>query len=120
MLKGLFIILLFQLIGDIIQKVFLLYFPGPVIGMILLLFFLLLSRNNNLFKNKVKPSLMVVSETLTHYLPLLFVPVGVGVVMHLSYLKNNHFIILIIIFLSTLLTIGITALLMSKLSKKND
>ena len=59
-------------------------------------------------------------ETLTYYLPLLFVPVGVGVVMHLSYLKNNHFIILIIIFLSTLLTIGITALLMSKLSKKND
>jgi len=118
MLKGLFIILLFQLIGDIIQKVFLLYFPGPVIGMILLLVFLLLSRNNNLFKNKIKPSLIVVSETLTYYLPLLFVPVGVGVVMHLSYLKNNHFIILIIIFLSTLLTIGITALLMNKLSKK--
>ena len=92
--------------------------PGPVIGMILLLASMLLLKRNEIFKNKIETPLVQVSEVLTSYLPLLFVPVGVGVVMHLSYLKNSYLEILLIILVSTLLTIGFTAFVMNKLSKK--
>jgi holin-like protein len=46
------------------------------------------------------------------------VPVGVGVVMHLSYLENNLFKVLVIVFISTILTIGLTAFLMEKINKR--
>ena len=118
MLKSIFIIFFFQLIGEFLQKLFTLTLPGPVIGMILLLASMLLLKRNEIFKNKIETPLVQLSEVLTSYLPLLFVPVGVGVVMHLSYLKNNYLEILFIILVSTLLTIGFTAFVMNKLSKK--
>tara|TARA_Y100000389_G_C17389834_1_gene479217 strand:- start:905 stop:1279 length:375 start_codon:yes stop_codon:yes gene_type:complete len=118
MLKSIFIIFFFQLIGEFLQKLFTLTLPGPVIGMILLLSSMLLLKRNEIFKNKIETPLVQLSEVLTSYLPLLFVPVGVGVVMHLSYLKNSYLEILLIILVSTLLTIGFTAFVMNKLSKK--
>ena len=118
MLKSIFIIFSFQLIGEFLQKLFTLTLPGPVIGMILLLASMLLLKRNKVFKNKIETPLVQLSEVLTSYLPLLFVPVGVGVVMHLSYLKNSYLEILLIILVSTLLTIGFTAFVMNKLSKK--
>ena len=118
MLKSIFIIFFFQLIGEFLQKLFTLTLPGPVIGMILLLASMLLLKRNEIFKNKIETPLVQLSEVLTSYLPLLFVPVGVGVVMHLSYLKNSYLEILLIIFVSTLLTIVFTAFVMNKLSKK--
>tara|TARA_Y100000385_G_C12946287_1_gene573440 strand:+ start:60 stop:434 length:375 start_codon:yes stop_codon:yes gene_type:complete len=118
MLKSIFIIFFFQLIGEFLQKLFTLTLPGPVIGMILLLASMLLLKRNEIFKNKIETPLVQLSEVLTSYLPLLFVPVGVGVVMHLSYLKNSYLEILLIILVSTLLTIGFTAFIMNKLSKK--
>ena len=118
MLKCIFIIFFFQLIGEFLQKLFTLTLPGPVIGMILLLASMLLLKRNEIFKNKIETPLVQLSEVLTSYLPLLFVPVGVGVVMHLSYLQNSYLEILLIIFVSTLLTIGFTAFVMNKFSKK--
>ena len=118
MLKSIFILLSFQLLGEVLQKIFTLTLPGPVIGMVLLLIFLLIIKKQEIFKNKIEKALLLTSEGLNLYLPLLFVPVGVGVVMHLSYLKSNQLIVLLIIFVSTLLTIGFTSYIMSKLSKK--
>ena len=52
MLKSVFIIFLFQLIGETIQKYFELTIPGPVIGLILLLIsFILLKNSKNIFVN---------------------------------------------------------------------
>ena len=118
MLKSIFIIFFFQLIGEFLQKLLTLTLPGPVIGMILLLASMLLLKRKEIFKDKIATPLVQLSEVLTSYLPLLFVPVGVGVVMHLSYLKNSYLEILLIILVSTLLTIGFTAFVMNKLSKK--
>ena len=70
------------------------------------------------YEHHIETPLVQLSEVLTSYLPLLFVPVGVGVVMHLSYLKNSYLEILLIILVSTLLTIVFTAFIMNKLSKK--
>jgi putative effector of murein hydrolase LrgA (UPF0299 family) len=38
--------------------------------------------------------------------------------MHLSYLENNLFKVLIIVFISTVLTIGLAAFLMEKINKR--
>lgn len=119
MIKSIFIIFIFQLIGEVIQKYFELTIPGPVIGLLLLLTSLLLFNffEINFFKTKIEPELTDTSESLLDYLPLLFVPIGVGVVMHISFLENSLLRVLAVIFFGTLLTIGFTAFLMDKISK---
>ena len=51
MLRGFFVILLFQLIGEVIQKFFALVIPGPVIGLIFLLFTLIYLRRVKMKKS---------------------------------------------------------------------
>ena len=124
MLKSIFIIFLFQLIGESVQKYLELTIPVPVIGLILLLiFFALLKNSKNIFVNKTKNEIISTAIHISNYLSLLFVPIGVGVVMHLSYLEKNYIEVLGVIFFSTILTIGFTALVMEAINnrfKKND
>jgi len=124
MLKGIFIIFLFQLIGESVQKYFELTVPGPVIGLILLLTsFILLKNSKNIFVNKAKNEIVSTATYISGYFSLLFVPIGVGVVMHLSYLEKNYIEVLGVVFFSTILTIGFTALVMEAINnrfKKND
>ena len=115
---------MFQLIGESVQKYFELTIPGPVIGLILLLIsFILLKNSKNIFVNKAKNEIVSTATHISNYLSLLFVPIGVGVVMHLSYLEKNYIEVLGVIFFSTILTIGFTALVMEAINnrfKKND
>ena len=121
MLNSVFLIFLFQLIGELVQKVLELNIPGPVIGLILLLTSLLLSKkyDHKLIKN-LKINLISSAENLVHYIPLFFLPVGVGVVMHLSFLEGSLVKVLFIIVFGTLITLAITGLLMEKLLKNKD
>jgi len=121
MLNSVFLIFLFQLIGELVQKVLELNIPGPVIGLILLLTSLLLSKkyDHKLIKN-LKINLINSAENLVHYIPLFFLPVGVGVVMHLSFLEGTLVTVLFIIVFGTLITLAITGLLMEKLLKNKD
>jgi len=121
MLNSVFLIFLFQLIGELVQKVLELNIPGPVIGLILLLTSLLLSKkyDHKLIK-KLKINLINSAENLVHYIPLFFLPVGVGVVMHLSFLEGSLVKVLFIIVFGTLITLAITGLLMEKLLKNKD
>ena len=121
MLNSIFLIFLFQLIGELFQKVLELNIPGPVIGLILLLTSLLLSKkyDHKLIK-KLKINLINSAENLVHYIPLFFLPVGVGVVMHLSFLEGSLVKVLFIIVFGTLITLAITGLLMEKLLKNKD
>ena len=117
MLKGFFIILLFQLAGEVIQKFFSLVIPGPVIGLIFLLFTLIFLRRVKV-KNilNVKKDVMCTGTAITSYLSLLFVPIGVGVVMHISYLEKNLYQVLGVVVIGTMLTVGLTAKLMEYLN----
>jgi holin-like protein len=93
--------------------------PGPVLGLILLLITLIfLKRFKTTIVNKLRNDVLSTSNYILSYLSLLFVPIGVGVVMHLSYLENNLFKVLVIVFISTILTIGLTAFLMEKINKR--
>ena len=117
MLKGFFIILLFQLAGEVIQKFFSLVIPGPVIGLIFLLFTLIFLRRVKV-KNilHVKKDVMSTGTAITSYLSLLLVPIGVGVVMHISYLEKNLYQVLGVVVIGTMLTVGLTAKLMEYLN----
>jgi len=119
MLRAIFIIFFFQLIGEAIKKLFQLYIPGPVIGLVLLLLTLIfLKKTNNKNIISLKKDVIDTGNHMLTYLSLLFVPIGVGVVMHLTYLQNNFFRVLIIIFITTVSTIALTAFTMEKLKTK--
>lgn len=121
MLQSIFAIFLFQLVGEMVQKYFTLTVPGPVIGLLLLLLALLASdRFGNLAATKFKHSLAATAETLLSHLPLLFVPIGVGVVMHVAALEGQLFAVLGVIFIGTVLTVGFSALLMEKLQGRGS
>ncbi len=122
MLRSLFIIFFFQLLGEAIQKFFEINIPGPVIGLILLLLvFIFFIKNASPFR-KIKKEISETSHQIINYLSLLFVPIGVGVVMHINYLGDNLFKILAIIIIGTLSTLVFVAYVMEKiinLEKKN-
>ena len=123
MLNSIFIILFFQLIGEFFQKFLELSIPGPVVGLFLLLTILLVSKKSH-YKIPInfERNLLNSSENLLNYLPLLFIPVGVGVVMHVSLLEENLVPVMLVIIIGTLLTLALTAFVMDKLLKedKND
>jgi holin-like protein len=105
-------ILLFQGLGELGSHFLLPSLPGPVIGLLLLLGFLL-------FKGKVNPSLEFVSVGFSQNLGLLFVPAAVGVVLFLPQLKNHWLAITVALFLSVIAAIAVTALVLRVMSDKN-
>ena len=120
MLNSIFIILLFQLMGEFIQKFFEFSIPGPVIGLIFLLSVLLIIKKINKKHEAFDTNLVISAENLLSYLPLLFIPVGVGFVMHLSLLEENLVSVLLVIVFGTLLTLALTGYVMEKLLKDNN
>ena len=118
MLNSIFLILFFQLVGEFIQKFLEISIPGPVIGLLLLLTTLLLSKKSY-YKIPVNLQINLINsaESLLNYLPLLFIPVGVGVVMHLSLLEDNLVPVMLVIIIGTLLTLAVTAFVMDRLLK---
>ena len=120
MLNSIFIILLFQLMGEFFQKFFEFSIPGPVIGLIFLLSVLLIIKKINKKYEAFETNLVISAENLLSYLPLLFIPVGVGVVMHLSLLEENLVSVLLVIVFGTLLTLALTGYVMEKLLKDNN
>jgi len=118
LLSAIFTILIFQLAGEVIQKGFELPLPGPVLGLILLLFSLVFTKksiNPNLVELRAR--LMTTSEKLLSYLSLLFVPIGVGVIMHLQLLEGQLLKIVFVIGLGTIMTMVFTAFIFSVFSK---
>ena len=122
MLRSLFIIFFYQLLGEAIQKIFEINIPGPVIGLILLLLSFIIFSKKLIQSKKIIKEISVTSNQIINYLSLLFVPIGVGVVMHIDYLGDNLFKIFSIIIIGTLATLIFTAFVMEKiinLEKKN-
>ena len=117
MLIAIFTILVLQLIGEALQKYFNLSIPGPVIGLILMLLTLMMTNSKKLnVLALLRTNIINTSETLLSYLSLLFVPIGVGVVMHLQLLEMQLLRILVVILIGTMSTMIFTSLVFSKIS----
>ena len=101
-LAGLAILLVLQTCGELLARALALPFPGPVIGLMLLLVALRASA--------VQTRVAAVAEFLLAHLSLLFVPVGVGVMTHLGVLGQYGWRLAVVIVLSTWIGLAVTAL----------
>ncbi len=110
MLNSITLILCCQLAGELVSKFLNLPAPGPVIGMVLL-FILLLA------KGGISKPLAACADGLLNHLSLLFVPAGVGVMLHFRLLGQDWLAVSAALVVSTLLTIAITALMMNWLGR---
>lgn len=110
MLGYLTVLLVCQLIGEIIVTGFSMPIPGPVLGMALLFLGLVIRRGS-------PPGLDDFSRGLLQHLGLLFVPAGVGVVLHLQLLADAWLPIAGALLFGTGLTIVVTGWLMQRLAR---
>jgi holin-like protein len=106
MLGSLALLLIFQLIGEVLAKALSLPIPGPVLGMLLLFVTLIIH-------GTLSSELKNTTQTLLSNLSLFFVPAGVGVILHINLLKNEWLSISLVLIFSTLITMLITALVMT-------
>ncbi|MGK7906407.1 MAG: CidA/LrgA family protein [Synechococcus sp.] len=105
-LNGITVLLLYQLLGEVAALVLGLPIPGPVLGMTFLFLTLRLH-------GKVPTSLDSASNHLLHHFSLLFIPAGVGVMVHFDRMANEWLPISVALLLSTIVTLAGTAAMMS-------
>lgn len=108
---GLFLILLFYLLGCLVSALIGNFVPGSVLGMILLFAALSL--------RWVRPAhVKKVSMFLLDNMMLFFVPVGVGLITSYSLLSRYMLAIIVASLVSTVLVIAVVGLVEQKLESK--
>lgn len=95
-----------QLAGEVTTLLLHLPVPGPVVGMVILFCGLMIY-------GRVPESMGAVTGELLQNLSLLFVPAGVGVMLHAQRLAANWLAIAASLVLSTVLTIAVTGAVMA-------
>ncbi|MEY6432864.1 CidA/LrgA family protein [Thioalkalicoccus limnaeus] len=103
MLHILLLLLVCQLVGEVVVRAAGIPFPGPVLGTMLLLLLLVLRRD-------IPARLERLADGILSHLSLLFVPAGVGVMLHLARIQTEWLPLLISLVVSTTLTLAVTAL----------
>lgn len=111
MLKYATLLLVCQLVGEFTVNYLSLPFPGPVVGMLMLFIYLVMNRG-------VPAELGKVADQLLKHLSLLFVPAGVGVMVHLNILGDDFVPLTVALFVSTVLALGIGAFAMQLILNK--
>jgi len=111
MLQTFAILLVFQTVGEVISYALRLPVPGPVIGMLLLFGWLV-------FDNRLLSVIQSTTSDLLKHLSLLFVPAGVGIMVHASRIGGEWMPIVVALVISTWLAIAVTALVTRALMRK--
>ena len=111
-LRGFGWLLVLQSAGELLSRGLSLPLPGPVVGMMLLLVALRWA--------VVREPVSACADYLLSHLSLLFVPVGVGVMTHLSIVSEYGGRMLLVLVISTLIGLGVTALLLNYLWRRDD
>ncbi len=109
-LRGFAWLLVLQSAGELISHALRLPFPGPVVGLVLLLVALRFEL--------VRTPVAACADFLLAHLSLLFVPVGVGVMTHLGLIGEYGARMLAVIVLSTWIGLAVTALVLRALMKQ--
>lgn len=109
-LRGLAILLLLQAAGEGLAHLLGLPIPGPVVGLVLLLVALQFSA--------LRVPVGAIAELLLAHLSLLFVPVGVGVIVHLDLVSRYGLQLLLAIVASTWIGMAVTALVLRALLRR--
>lgn len=109
-LRGLTWLLLFQAAGETLARALALPFPGPVIGMLLVL--------PALHWRWIREPVEAAAGFLLGHLSLLFVPVGVGVITHLDLVGRHGWQLAVVILLSTWIGLAVTAFVLRALLRQ--
>lgn len=110
MIRTITTLLLFQTIGEGIAFAWSLPVPGPVIGMVLLFLYLMISKS-------AVDTLAPVSLELLKHLSLLFIPAGVGIMVHAQRVAAEWLPIALALVASTVVSIAVTAAVVRALQK---
>lgn len=110
-LRGLSLLLLLQIAGEGLTRLLRLPFPGPVVGLVLLLI--------ALHWAWIREPVAAIADMLLTHLSLLFVPVGVGVITHLGLVSQFGWQLLLVIVLSTWIGLAVTAVVLRRLLPNN-
>ena len=110
MVRGFFLLLLFQLVGEVLARGLDLPAPGPVVGLALLIAALALICAFRPFDDEALASsdLGRAAAGLLGSLSLFFVPAGVGVVQYLGLLREQGVALAAALVVSTLATLVAT------------
>ena len=109
-LRGLALLLLCQSAGEALARLTHAPLPGPVVGLLLLWALL----NVEALRGPVGAA----ADVLLAHLSLLFVPVGVGVVVHLDLIARFGVRMAVVVVLSTWVGLAVTALALRALLPK--
>ena len=144
LIKGFCILLTCQFVGEVLGRALVLPVPGPVLGMLILLLALMvrgrlrkrlipspdregdavrISDNDAgqrqllraMLRERVPGSLRLASNGLLAHLSLLFVPAGVGVMVHLGLIAQDLLAIAVTLVVSIAVTQFVTAWLLQRL-----
>ena len=111
LLRGLTWLVLFQLLGTAINHLFLPVLPGPIVGLLLLLAYLV-------WRGEVGEPLSLAAGSLLRYLPLLLVPPAVGVMVYAKDIAADFWAIVGALVLSLVIAMAFVGVLMQKLVKR--
>ncbi|MBS7559196.1 CidA/LrgA family protein [Pseudomonas sp. RC4D1] len=113
LLRGLTWLVLFQLLGTALNHLLLPVLPGPIIGLLLLLVFLVV-------RGEVGEPLNLAASSLLRYLPLLLVPPAVGVMIYARDIAADFWAISGALVLSLVISMAFVGVLMQRLVKRQS
>ena len=113
LLRGLTWLVLFQMIGTAINHLLVPVLPGPIIGLLLMLGFLV-------WRGEVGEPLSLAAGSLLRYLPLLLVPPAVGVMVYAKDIVADFWAIVGALVLSLVIAMGFVGVLMQLMVKRKE
>ncbi|HHX34949.1 MAG TPA: CidA/LrgA family protein [Pseudomonadales bacterium] len=108
LLRGLSLLVAFQLVGTAFNVLFFPVIPGPIIGLVLLFIYLML-------RGRVDAPLNEAAGSLLRYLPLLLVPPAIGVMAHVADIQADFWAIVGALVISLLVSMVFLGWLMQAL-----
>src|ERR1700712_5082660 len=108
LLRGLTWLVLFQLVGTALNHLFLSILPGPIIGLVLLMIYLMT-------RGEVSEPISLAASSLLRYLPLMLVPPAVGVMVYAGQIAEDFWAIGGALLISVLVAMAFAGWLMKRL-----
>lgn len=113
MLQGFTLLLIYQLVGEAVSRALSLPVPGPVLGMALMFVTLLL-------RDHPPAGLQEAANGSLQHLSLLFIPAGVGVLLHLHRMLDEWLALTAATVIGTLAAMACCAWLLGRLAQGGD
>lgn len=112
-LRGLTWLVVFQLLGTVLNVLLLPILPGPIIGLLLLLGFLIV-------RGEVSESLAQGSTQVLRFLPLFLIPPAVGVMVYADAFAEDFWAIAVSLVVSLVVSMAFAGWLMQRLIKRQE